>query len=229
MNLNTIVTCCSEIEFLIRLLLAGICGAFVGYERKSRMKEAGVRTHFIVALASALMMMISKYGFDDLIKAGIAVHDPSRVASTIVSGIGFLGAGMIFVRKNTINGLTTAAGIWATAGIGMAIGAGMYFAGVITTVIVLIVQIVLHRKIGFLHVPTTEEIRIIVANDKDVVHDIQNVLESNHIGIINIKIERREEDGNLAINMATKLPAKFELIDLIKIFQDNPKIKMIEF
>ncbi len=219
----------AEVEFLIRLLIAGICGALVGYERKSRLKEAGIRTHLIVALASSLMMLISKYGFGDLAYNGMVSHDPSRIASTIVSGIGFLGAGMIFVRKNTINGLTTAAGVWATAGIGMAIGAGMYFVGIAATLIVLAVQVILHKNLSFLHIPTSEEIRIIAANDKETVEEIQNILERNQISILNIKIERRDSDGDLSIDLVVKLPQKFEPSDLLQVLQENTKIKIIEF
>ena len=109
-------------EYPVRLLIAVLCGFIIGYERKNRNKEAGIRTHVIVTVASCLMMMVSKYGFGDL---DTARFDGSRIASQIVSGIGFLGAGMIFVHKNSIKGLTTAAGIWATSGIGMAIGSGM--------------------------------------------------------------------------------------------------------
>ena len=96
-----------EFEYVLRIIIAGICGAVIGYERKSRLKEAGVRTHFIVALASALMMIVSKYGFSDLSEGttGIRGADPARIAAAIVSGVGFLGAGAIFVRKQIIQGL----------------------------------------------------------------------------------------------------------------------------
>ena len=140
-----------EFEYVLRIIIAGICGAVIGYERKSRLKEAGVRTHFIVALASALMMIVSKYGFSDLSEGttGLRGADPARIAAAIVSGVGFLGAGAIFVRKQIIQGLTTAAGIWATSGVGMAIGAGMYFIGIASAVIILLVQIFLHKTTWF--------------------------------------------------------------------------------
>ena len=138
-----------QLEYIARILLAGICGMLVGIERKKRSKEAGTRTHFVVACGAALLMIISKYAFFDVIQSGLYGNvdvrlDPSRVASTIASGIGFLGAGMIFVHKNTIIGLTTAAGIWATSGIGMAIGAGMYAIGISVTFIIIIAQAILH-------------------------------------------------------------------------------------
>jgi len=127
-----------NLEFILRILVAGLCGMFVGMERKNRSKEAGTRTHFVVACGAALIMIISKYAFFDVIGNelynGADVRlDPSRVASTIASGIGFLGAGMIFVHRNTISGLTTAAGIWAISGVGMAVGAGMYVGGIAVT------------------------------------------------------------------------------------------------
>ena len=132
-------------EFALRILFAGLLGAAIGFERKNRNKLAGVRTHAIVALGAALIMIVSKYGFYDVDK-----FDASRVASQIVSGVGFLGAGIIFVRNNnSVSGLTTAAGIWATAGMGMSMGAGQYFISTISTAMIIIMQIVFH-KVRFL-------------------------------------------------------------------------------
>ena len=137
-----------EFQYIGRLVLAAICGILIGYERKNRAKEAGVRTHCVVACASALMMVLSKYAYSDIIETygELSKVDPSRVASGVVSGIGFLGAGMIFVHKKTVTGLTTAAGIWATSGIGMAIGAGMYVVGIGAALIILLIQVVLHMS-----------------------------------------------------------------------------------
>ena len=126
-------------EYLLRLLIAGLLGAAVGLEREYRAKEAGYRTHFLVCLGSALMMIVSKYGFYDVITSDGAVHlDPSRIAAQVVTGIGFIGAGTIIFQKQIVRGLTTAAGIWATAGVGLAVGAGMYFMSIACTVLVLI-------------------------------------------------------------------------------------------
>lgn len=120
--------------YLVRVILAGVCGFFVGTERMKRQKEAGLTTHFIVAAASALIMCVS-VSFDS---------DPARIAAQIVPGIGFLGAGLIFFRRETLHGLTTAAGIWATAGIGMAVGAGLYFVGLTATIIIVVAQFLFH-------------------------------------------------------------------------------------
>lgn len=125
-------------EFVLRLFVAGVMGALIGLDREYRAKEAGYRTHFLVSLGSALIMIISQYGFDEVLhKVGIGL-DPSRVASQVVTGIGFIGAGTIILHKQTVRGLTTAAGIWATSGIGLTIGAGMYVLGISATVLTLI-------------------------------------------------------------------------------------------
>jgi putative Mg2+ transporter-C (MgtC) family protein len=112
--------------------LAFVLSALIGLERELRSKAAGLRTHTVVGVAAALIMLVSKYGFADVLVPGHSVLDPSRVAAQIVSGIGFLGAGLIIVRRDAVHGLTTAATIWMTAAIGMAAGAGL--AGLAATV-----------------------------------------------------------------------------------------------
>ena len=114
-----------------RLALASALGMVIGIERTYRAKTAGIRTHFLVALGSALFMIVSRYGFE-------GTGDPGRVAAQIVSGIGFLGAGTIIMQKHVVHGLTTAAGMWVAAGIGMASAAGLYVVAVISTVLALI-------------------------------------------------------------------------------------------
>ena len=117
------------LEFIFRLFLAGVLGALIGLDREYRAQEAGYRTHFLVSLGSALFMILSQYAYDALLgEPGVSL-DPSRIASQVVTGIGFIGAGTIIFQKQIVRGLTTAAGIWVTAGIGMAIGAGMYWLG----------------------------------------------------------------------------------------------------
>ena len=120
------------IEITLRLIIALVLGGIIGIEREYRSKEAGFRTHFLVALGSALFCIVSQYGF------GFDLKDSSRVAAQVVSGIGFLGAGTIIFQKNVVRGLTTAAGLWVTAAIGLACGSGMYAAATIATAIVII-------------------------------------------------------------------------------------------
>ena len=119
------------LEITLRLFVALLLGGIVGIEREFRSKDAGFRTHFLVALGSALFCIVSQYGF------GIDLKDSSRVAAQVVSGIGFLGAGTIIFQKNMVRGLTTAAGLWVTAAIGLACGTGMYAAAAIATVMIL--------------------------------------------------------------------------------------------
>lgn len=126
-------------EFVLRLFVAAILGGVIGLEREYRAKEAGFRTHFLVALGSGLFMILSQFGFDDVLGHYEQVSlDPSRIASQVVTGIGFIGAGTIIFQKHVVRGLTTAAGLWVTSAIGMTAGAGMYVLSIATTVLVLL-------------------------------------------------------------------------------------------
>lgn len=122
---------------LVLLVIAFVLSALIGIERQRKLKSAGLRTHTLVGLGSAVFTLVSAYGFESVIAAGV-VLDPSRIAAQIVSGIGFLGAGVIFVRKNVVSGLTTAASIWVTAAIGMACGAGMPILAIAATALHLV-------------------------------------------------------------------------------------------
>jgi len=216
-----------QLEFLLRLVVACICGCFIGYERKNRLKEAGIRTHIIVALGAALIMIISKYGFVDILQEGVS-YDSTRIASQIVSGIGFLGAGMIFVRKQAISGLTTAAGVWTTAGIGMAIGARLYFIGIAATVLVLIVQVLLHRDYKWFHMPTAEQLNITFCDSTDAISFLQETFLACHIEIINLKAEKLG-NGYLEVELHVKLPQNYDVSMLMNLLKDNPHVKSIEF
>lgn len=134
-----------RLDWCFRMLLAALCGGIIGFERKSKAKNAGIRTHALIAVGAAMVMIISKYGFFDLIKLthnNWAV-DPSRIAAQVVSGIGFLGAGTIITRHDEIiDGLTTAAGIWVTGAIGLAYGSGLYSIGIIGTCCVLLTEVI---------------------------------------------------------------------------------------
>ena len=135
----------TQLEHLLRIVLAALCGGAVGFERERRFKSAGIRTHLIVALSAALMTVLSKHGFTDVVGSGVTV-DASRIAAGVVSAIGFLGAGVIFFRKDAVSGVTTAAGLWATVGIGIALGAGRYFVGCAVTGLIVLIQVVLHHR-----------------------------------------------------------------------------------
>jgi putative Mg2+ transporter-C (MgtC) family protein len=121
--------------------LALVLSAIIGLEREFRQKSAGLRTHTLVGLGAALFMLVSKYGFSDVLRPGAVVLDPSRVAAQIVTGIGFLGAGIIFVRRDSVRGLTTAAAVWVTAAVGSAAGAGLPVLAALTTAAYLLVTL----------------------------------------------------------------------------------------
>ena len=216
-------------EYVLRLLLAAVCGGLIGYERKNRMKEAGIRTHLIVALGSALIMIVSKYGFFDLVNAlGDVKLDPSRVASQIVSGVGFLGAGMIFVKRQTISGLTTAAGIWATAGVGMAVGAGMYTIGIASAITIFIMQTILHGKwFTKKMLNISEEISVLITEEPDALDYLLTKLEERDIEILNMRVKRIPEKG-IDLKLFIKFPKGHEPSELIEIIKDNKFVKTID-
>lgn len=178
-----------NLELLLRIFVAMILGMLIGNERKNRMKSAGMRTHALVALGSALMMVVSKYGFSDTVQG-----DGARLAAQVVSGVGFLGAGMIFVRHNLVSGLTTAAGVWTTAGIGLTLGAGMYTIGIISALMLLIMQNLSHRIPFFSTLAASGMIRITVQKKPNAVKEIETLLKDLGIEIQNIQIQKSEKN-----------------------------------
>ncbi|MFE1598972.1 MgtC/SapB family protein [Methylobacterium sp. ID0610] len=129
----------SNVEIIARLALSALLGSLVGLERERLLWAAGLRTHMLVCVGACLIMIVSAFGFSDILGAKNVVLDPSRVAAQVVSGIGFLGAGTILLRGEVVRGLTTAASLWAVAAVGLAIGGGLYVAAVAATLIVLII------------------------------------------------------------------------------------------
>ena len=178
-----------QVEYLVRIFVAAGLGLLIGRERKNRNKSAGIRTHVIVALGAALIMVVSKYGFMDVEKA-----DAARVAAQVVSGIGFLGAGVIFVRNNLVNGLTTAAGIWATAGVGLALGAGMYVVGISSALLVLLIQFVMHRVAYFADVASGGLIRMTLVKREGIVQSMEDYLQREKLSVISVKINKTKKD-----------------------------------
>ena len=151
-----------QMEFLFRIIVAGICGAFIGLERKNRLKNAGLKTHLLVALTSALMVVISKYGFFDVITQGLSV-DASRVAA--------------------------AAGIWATVGVGMALGAGMYFLGISSTLVILFSQFLLHQKFIVSNEYFGERVTVTLLPAEDALERFQTMLSQNKFEMSDIKVK----------------------------------------
>ena len=210
-----------QVELIIRLLVAGVCGCLIGYERKNRNKEAGIRTHIIVAIASCLMMEISKFGFGD-----VGDFDGARLAAQVVSGIGFLGAGMIFVHKNSVKGLTTAAGVWATSGIGMAIGAGMYVIGIVTTVIIFLFQIILHKNFKILLHHNSDNLIFIVSDEKGTMDMVKELIENAELSYSLVSM-RKLPDNRLKMEFAVSFMENFNMFEFIKNAAENEGVEAV--
>lgn len=216
-----------QLEFLLRILGAALCGFIVGYERENHLKTAGIRTHTIVSLASAVMMIISKYGFQDILSQNHIGLDPSRIAASIVTAIGFLGAGVIFTRNISVSGLTTAAGIWATLGIGMAFGAGMYVLGIMTTICMIIIQFLLHRRFRWLKSPTIQQITLIMDDTENIKSILTDSFSIKDLKIMTMKATRIDET-TLKIKLNVAFPADYTYQEVIDLLKENPQIKSVD-
>lgn len=202
-------------DFVIRLFVAGILGAIIGLEREYRAKEAGYRTHFLVSLGSALIMIISQYGFTEALgQPGIGL-DPSRIAAQVVTGIGFIGAGTIILNKQIVRGLTTAAGIWATSGIGLCIGAGMYTLGISATAFTLIGLELLSRI--FKNIGLRSYAIEISTRDKTTLSEIPTAFEKKEFVIVSYQMNEKNNthESVYHISMVIKCKQKEEETDII--------------
>lgn len=208
-----------EILYIVRIVVAVLCGYIIGFERELRLKEAGVRTHCLVACGAALMMIISKYGFFDMGETmqGVRTADPARIAAQVVSGIGFIGSGIIFVNRNSISGLTTAAGIWTTAGVGMAIGGGMYLTGIAITVFIVVVQIILHLNNPFIKIPNAMTLEISNVDRENYQKELEGALLAKGISIKKVSIKKVDKVRNykIVIESSEKI-CEDELLSMIE-------------
>lgn len=194
-----------NIDFIIRIGVASLLGAIIGIEREIRSKEAGLKTHFLVAVGSALIMVVSKYAFSDSMNEEHMALDPSRIAAQVVSGVGFLGAGTIIIQKQAVKGLTTAAGLWATAGIGLAIGAGMYVVGIGATILVLIGLEIVSRifKVQFLF-PQNITVQMCI-NKHEAVQQILETLQVKGISILSYEVEASQQGTEIVYKVGMQL------------------------
>ena len=180
-----------------------------------------------MALASALMMIVSKYGFADLTGyAGARSADPARIAAQVVSGVGFLGAGMIYFNRHLVKGLTTAAGIWATAGVGLAIGAGLYVIGIVATGLLVLTQVILHKNYKFLRMPSEEIMTATIADNEEAMDFLNNMLEKYNISVGGMKC-RKKEDGYIEVEMDVSIDSDIDYNAILKTFKDAPYVRSI--
>ena len=216
-----------QLELMIRIVLAGICGGAIGYERESRKKTAGLRTHVIVAVSSALLIVLSKSGFDDVLGQYVRL-DPSRIAAGTVTAIGFLGSGVIFSKNKSVSGVTTSAGIWATLGVGMAVGAGMYVIGIATTGIVVLVETFIGRsgKLSYV-VREVREIQIeygVTERSEQMINKIRSILEDEY-GCKIIKFQMKREDETIRIEFLVRMGRKS--VNFAEFIEEYPEITKI--
>ncbi len=181
-------------EILLRLALAAIFGGIIGLERERKDWAAGLRTHMMVSVGAALTMMVSAYGFADVLGKPNVVLDPSRVAAQVISGIGFIGAGTIlFLKEGVVRGLTTAAGLWTVAAIGLATGGGMYFAACIATSIAIIILWLLQPvEKRFLSRFEQKTIRIITFERSKSIEVADKLFQSTSLNITSCNIEQTD-------------------------------------
>lgn len=209
-------------RLLLRIVLAAFIGYLIGYERMNREKSAGMRTHAIVCMGAALMMVVSKYSFRD-----IPDYDASRVAAQIVSGVGFLGAGVIFVRNNAVSGLTTAAGIWATAGVGMAIGAGSCLLGICSGILIVIIQTILHMTSFLTAEPYRGYLKVTAEDYEQVVKELRQQFQRDKIREVNVKINKNKLKDETKVEFDLLFPANYDKNHLIYLLADDDRIHAV--
>ncbi len=204
------------IEYLIRLILAIVLGFSIGLERKMRLKEAGPRTHTIMCLGASLFTLLSIGAF--------AGSDPARIAAQIVPGIGFIGAGMIFYRKNAIHGLTTAAGVWTTAAIGMAVGAGWYIVSLIATALIIFIQYVMHTNFKVFKSSKFIKINVVYVDNDGVASDkVRQMFGVERFSKISVK----KEGDNAIFNAVVSTDKQISASDIYNMIKSNDNILSI--
>lgn len=215
-------------DLFLRITLSGIMAGVIGLERELHSKEAGLKTHFLVGVGSALIMVVSKYGFYDIVNTNGIALDPSRIAAQVVSGISFLGAGTIIFEKHYIRGLTTAAGIWATAGIGLAIGAGMYEIGIFSTILVLVGLDILNR---IFKNTINRYVDINIWTKFEGLIEVEKVLFNNDFLVTDFKSRRalyNNYESVIQIEAKLKINHKANLYTLIGNLYENKDVLKIE-
>ena len=215
-------------EFILRLLAATAMGAAIGFEREYHAKEAGLRTHLLVALGSCLFMILSIYGFDFMLGRDHVSFDPSRIAAQVVTGIGFIGAGTIIFQKQAVRGLTTAAGLWVTAAIGLACGNGMYWVALVTTVIVLV-------SLGLINVylpyfSQKEHTVTFLVEDYTVLTEVMENLHREKITVLNYEMHKdaEENNGKMLVSLEIRMKRYNNVKEIAAILRNFEKVELVQ-
>ena len=216
-------------EIILRLATAAVLGGIIGLERERLEWAAGLRTHMLVCLGSALIMIVSSFGFADILANPQAILDPSRVAAQVVSGIGFLGAGTIlFFRQEIIRGLTTAASLWTMAGVGLAVGGGLYFAALISTVFVIIILAFVKPIERRLFPRQKNQISLLIDREQVSLKEIELILRNLDFDVRQMTIKHSAAKTKDYVQLELmKSVSKEALLTLITQFQSKKGIEEI--
>lgn len=214
-----------EIEIILRVMYACLLAWIIGLERAKKHKSAGLRTYILVAIGATIFTIVSKYGFLDIATEKTRV-DVSRVAHTIVTGVGFLGAGIIFSKGDRVHGITTAAGVWSTAAIGIACGCGMYIPAAVTAVLILGIQSVLrewapvgHEKTGKISVCLDEEVGSL--------QEFEKFLQRVDIVICGTKIKLQDDD-TILYTFTVRMPLQVDVVGMSTLIAGRREVKSID-
>lgn len=214
-------------EIIIRLALASLFGALIGLERERKHWAAGLRTHMMVCVGACLIMMVSAFGFSDILGTPNLTLDPSRIAAQVVSGIGFIGAGTILLLKQgTIKGLTTASGLWTVAAIGLATGGGMYFAAIATTVIAIIILWAL-KPLEMMYLKKNKQkiLKITTQSESSNNEILKKILTNSAIKIQNFSFEKNEDEWVYQLEFENENTVVID--DIINQIKQLPSVKSI--
>lgn len=213
-----------ELELVLRVLYACILGSVIGIERSRKHKAAGVRTYIIVAIGAAIFTIVSKYGFLSIAAEKTRV-DVSRVAHTIVTGVGFLGAGIIISKGDKIQGLTTAAGVWVMAAIGIACGTGMYIPAAFATLMILLTQTIMREWTSFEQVKYGK-IMVQLDDSVETVKEFKNFLERK--GIVICKTNIKQQEDQMMYTFKVRVPENADVVEMAALIVGRKEVKMVD-
>lgn len=215
---------------ILRLAVAALLGCLVGFERHLADKSAGMRTHLLVSLGSALVMIVSAHAFTDVLSPGRIVLDPSRIAAQVVSGIGFLGAGMILRRSSEVHGLTTAAGLWAVAGVGLAAGGGLYFVAIAATVLILITLTAikpLEARLDARHERHT--LNLLVKKQEFSIKNLEAILKGADLAVKGVAIRRAQDPAEQRVIVRLGRASRTKMLTLVERLHTESSICEVGF
>lgn len=219
----------SNSHLIARLLLAALLGSLIGLERERLQWAAGLRTHMLVCVGSTLIMIVSSFGFSDILGHPDVVLDPSRVAAQVVSGIGFLGAGTILLRREVVRGLTTAASLWTVAAIGLAVGGGLYTAAISATVLILGILIglkPLERRFAARH-QQVRSLSLKFDSRMTTQTDIEAALAKGGIWVQHFEVVQDEDSTRPKVHLVIRGSAVDDIAEVIEYLQSLPGVDQV--